>query len=309
MTLGKGLSALIPPRRNNNNQNEFQFVQETPPTVIKNEKPAKTESVYYIEIERVHPNSEQPRHNFDEKSLQELAQSIQEYGILQPLIVNKIEKDHEHGTIVEYEIISGERRWKAAKMAGLKFVPAIIREKSANDKEKLILAIIENIQREDLNSIEKAKAFQRLIEEFNLTHEEIAKKIGKSREAISNTIRLLKLPVKIQEGLLQNKITEGHARAIITIEDPLKQIWLYEEIVKKGLNVRIVEQIAKNHKVSKKKEIIMTPEFGEIKDYQDKLSKALNTKVDVFKSNNKWKVVINLYSKNDLAALIKKISN
>jgi len=311
MSLGRGLSALIPNK--NNNQNKNQSSSNEPLSNSKQSQKdflSKKENIFYIEINRIHPNPYQPRYNFSEESLKELSESIKEYGIIQPLIVSKIERSTSHGLITEYEIISGERRWRAAKMAGLSSVPAIIKE--PNNKEKLVMALIENIQREDLNSLEKAKAFKKLMEEFNFTQEHLAVHIGKSRESIANTLRLLKLPIKIQEGLAQNKITEGHARALLSITDPIKQIWLYEEILAKGLSVRSVEKLTKesnaiqNNKTSSEL-MFKSQDNSEIKKIRDEISQKLNTKVDVVKKGNQWKITLYFYSKDDIVNLTKKI--
>ncbi len=310
MSLGKGLSALIP---NKNNQNENQQPQNEIPQKLQppqEQLPSKKESIFYIETDRIHPNPYQPRYNFNEEALKELSESIKEYGIIQPLVVSKIERSTPHGLITEYEIISGERRWRAAKMAGLSSVPAIIKEPS--NKEKLVMALIENIQREDLNSLEKAKAFKKLMEEFSFTQEHLATHVGKSRESVANTLRLLKLPLKIQEGLAQNKITEGHARAILSATDPIKQIWLYEEILAKGLSVRSVERLSKesdsiqNNRTSPES-TFQSQDTSEIKKIKDEISQKFNTKVDIAKKGDQWKVTLYFYSKDEIANLTKKI--
>ena len=189
-----------------------------------------------IEISLIAPNPGQPRTTFDDEALKELATSIAEVGIIQPLTLRKIDDD-------QYQIISGERRYRAAKIAGLESVPAYIRE--ANDTELTEMALIENIQREDLNAIEIALTFKKLIEQYNLTQERLSERIGKKRTTIANFLRLLKLPAEIQLGLRDKKLDMGHARALITVSDPTLQLKLYNEILKKGLSVRQVEQLAK----------------------------------------------------------------
>ena len=189
-----------------------------------------------IEISLITPNPGQPRTTFDDEALKELAASIAEVGIIQPLTLRKIDDDR-------YQIISGERRYRAAKIAGLESVPAYIRE--ANDTELTEMALIENIQREDLNAIEIALTFKKLIEQYNLTQERLSERIGKKRTTIANFLRLLKLPAEIQLGLRDKKLDMGHARALITVSDPTLQLKLYNEILKKGLSVRQVEQLAK----------------------------------------------------------------
>lgn len=189
-----------------------------------------------IELSQIIPNPEQPRTWFDEESLEELAASIRELGIIQPLTLRKMGGD-------QYQIISGERRFRAAKMAGLSTIPAYIR--TANDSELTEMALIENIQREDLNAIEIALTFKKLIEQYNLTQEQLSSRIGKKRATIANFLRLLKLPAEVQLGLRDRRVDMGHARALLAVEDPKMQLKLYNEIIKKGLSVRQVEELAK----------------------------------------------------------------
>lgn len=189
-----------------------------------------------IELSQIIPNPEQPRTWFDEESLEELAASIRELGIIQPLTLRKMGGD-------QYQIISGERRFRAAKMAGLTTIPAYIR--TANDSELTEMALIENIQREDLNAIEIALTFKKLIEQYNLTQEQLSSRIGKKRATIANFLRLLKLPAEVQLGLRDRCVDMGHARALLAVEDPKMQLKLYNEIIKKGLSVRQVEELAK----------------------------------------------------------------
>lgn len=189
-----------------------------------------------IELSQIIPNPEQPRTWFDEESLEELAASIRELGIIQPLTLRNMGGD-------QYQIISGERRFRAAKMAGLTTIPAYIR--TANDSELTEMALIENIQREDLNAIEIALTFKKLIEQYNLTQEQLSSRIGKKRATIANFLRLLKLPAEVQLGLRDRRVDMGHARALLAVEDPKMQLKLYNEIIKKGLSVRQVEELAK----------------------------------------------------------------
>lgn len=231
-SLGRGLQSLIPPKR-------------TRLSSLTADLPAsrnKKESVFNVEIDKIKPNSRQPRQIIAETALQEMADSIKEYGILQPLIVSKIEKPTKRGRQVEYELVAGERRWRAARLAGLPHVPVIIRDSS--DDQRLELALVENVQREDLNALEEAQAYYQLYKEFNLKHEEIAKKVGKKRTTISNSLRLLNLPNKIQQALLQDKISEGHARAILMAKSQAR-ISLYQKIIKNNLSVREAEDKAR----------------------------------------------------------------
>ena len=189
-----------------------------------------------ILLSQISPNPEQPRINFDEETLEELASSIRELGIIQPLTLRKVGND-------QYQIISGERRYRAAKIAGLDAVPAYVR--TANDSEITEMALIENIQREDLNAIEVALTFKKLIEQYNLTQEQLSTRIGKKRATIANFLRLLKLPAEVQLGLRDRRVDMGHARALLAIDDPKMQLNIYNEILKKGLSVRQVEELAK----------------------------------------------------------------
>ncbi len=214
--LGRGLDSLI----------SMDALQETTPSA----------SITEISIEKITPNPDQPRTTFDKDSLDELATSIRELGIIQPLTLRKTDDD-------SYQIISGERRYRAAKMAGLETVPAYIRE--ASDTELTEMALIENIQREDLNAIEIALTFKKLIDQYKLTQERLSERVGKKRTTIANFLRLLKLPAEIQLGLRDHKLEMGHARALLSVDDAALQLKLYNETLKKGLSVREVEQLAK----------------------------------------------------------------
>jgi ParB family chromosome partitioning protein len=206
---------------------------------------ATTQGINDIDIKQITPNPDQPRTTFDNAALEELAASIRELGIIQPLTLRKIDDDN-------YQIISGERRYRAAKMAGLKTVPAYIRE--ANDTELTEMALIENIQREDLNAIEIALTFRKLIDQYNLTQERLSERIGKKRATIANFLRLLKLPAEVQLGLHDHTLDMGHARALLSLDDPKLQLKLYNETIKKGLSVRQVEQRAKQMQLDAEKE-------------------------------------------------------
>ncbi len=196
-------------------------------------------SIFWIEVEKIRPNPYQPRKEFDEHKLGDLAESIRQYGVLQPLVVTRHEVEKDDGGIaVEYELIAGERRWRASKLAGVSQVPSLIRDIKENDQIKLELAIIENVQREDLTPIERARAFSRLVQEFNFKHSQIAKRVSKSREYISNTLRLLTLPEEMQEALGIGKISEGHARSLMMLSDKSEeQTTLFKEVLAKKLTV------------------------------------------------------------------------
>ena len=190
-------------------------------------------SVFLIEVEKIRPNSQQPRTEFDLGKLKDLSESIRQYGVLQPLVVIRRETENENGISVEYELIAGERRLRASRLAGLSQVPVVIRKES-DEKTKLELAIIENLQREDLNAIDRAVAFGKLVNEFKLKHHEVATRIGKSREYVSNTIRLLMLPEEIQSGLVRGEVSEGHCRTLLALDGRLEeQMTLYRDIVEK----------------------------------------------------------------------------
>lgn len=253
--------------------------------------------VLEVDINLIDSNPHQPRLSFDKEKLEALAQSIKHHGIIQPLVVSK------NGG--RYELIAGERRYLAAKIAGLSKVPVIIRE--AEEKEKLELALAENIQRHDLNVIEEARAYKKLSDDFEMNQEEIADRVGKSRSAVANKMRLLNLPVEIQRAVIENKITEGHAKAILAIENPEKQRALFELIMKQNLTVRQAEDKTREIEVRSHKRIVnISPE---IKDLESKLMGVLGTKVKVTKSGGGGRIVIEYYSEEELNDIINKIYN
>lgn len=264
-------------------------------------------SIFWVETDKIKPNPYQPRREFEEARLQELADSIKQYGILQPLTVsrNEIIKD-DGGLLVEYELIAGERRLRASRLAGVPQVPVIIR---AGDTAlmKLELAIMENLQREDLNSVDRARAFQRLATEFKFTHAEIAKKMGKSRESISNTMRILLLPDEIIKGLEEGKITEGHTRPLLMLVDhPEEQLVLYKEIVFRKYTVREAERHARKiaYDRIRKKEYIPDPEIMELEEeFQDKLG----TRVHIDRGEVGGQIKIDYFSTQDLRAILELI--
>lgn len=291
--LGRGLSSLIPQK---NNQPVSQpNVPEADANKPDINAAGENKSVQEIEIIRVIPNPHQPRLKFDEEKLQELSNSIKEHGIIQPLIVTK--KDN------GYEIIVGERRFQAAKSAGLTKVPVIVRD--ASEQQKLELAIIENVQRHDLNSIEEAKAYLKLADEFDLSQEEIAQKVSKSRSAVANKIRLLNLPVEIQRAVIEGKITEGHAKAILAIDNPEKQRALFELILKNSLTVRQTENKTKEISVRTHKRVINVD--PEMKSIEDRLAGMLGTRVKLSKSGGGGRIIIEYYSEEELDGILKKI--
>lgn len=290
--LGRGLSSLIPKKTdlrrtsadsggnmNTENGSLYKTVNRT----------------LEVEIVKISSNPHQPRMHFDEEKLKELANSIKVHGIIQPIVATKANNG--------YEIIVGERRFQAAKLAGLKTVPIIVRD--ATEQQKLEMAIVENIQRHDLNVIEEAKAYQELAAEFDLSQEAIAQKAGKSRSAVANKIRLLNLPVEIQRALINGQITEGHAKAILAIPNLEKQRALFEMILKSNLTVRQTEDKTKEISVRTHKRVIhIDPEMKEV---ENKLVEILGTRVKVVKSGGGGKIVIEYYSQEELNNILSKI--
>ena len=256
-----------------------------------------------VKVTSIEPNREQPRKDFNEEAMGELAESMKVYGVLQPLLVQK-KGDY-------YEIIAGERRWRAAKLAGLKEVPVVIREYTK--QQTMEIALIENVQREDLNAIEEAKAYQRLIQEFELKQEEIAASVGKSRVTITISMRLLKLDERVQEMLIQNQITGGHARALLTVEDGELQYKLAGKIIAENLSVREIEKIVKS--LSKKK----NPKEKNVedesltlifRDLEERMKSAMGTKVSINrKDKNKGRVEIEYYSESELERIVELIES
>lgn len=280
--LGKGIRALL----ENMDSETTEHVEKAK---------AEVSSISMISLDGIEINPFQPRADFNEEALQELALSIKIHGIVQPVTVRKLNAS-------KYQLISGERRVRAAKLAGLKEIPAYIR--SANDQEMLEIALIENIQREDLNSIEIAIHFRRLLDECNLTHEQLADRLGKNRTTVTNFLRLLKLPPDIQNALKQKKISMGHARALINLEDPAGQIAIFKDIITKNLSVRDVEDMVRNFQNKNKdtQKTIQTSHLPyEFRKIQDDLSSALGTRV-VIKRNKagKGEIVVSFFSDDDL---------
>lgn len=271
------------------------------------------DAIFHIEVEKIKPNPFQPRKNFDEESLKELANSIREFGILQPLVVTKIEKETDFGTDVEYQLIAGERRLKAAKLIGLERVPVIVRKVDEN-KEHLELAIIENLQRADLDPMETARAYARLQDEFGLTQREIAQRLGKSREVVGNTLRLLDLPTDIQEAVSRKQINESQARLLLAVDNPVTQKNLLDEILNNNLTVRQLR--FKIQKVSRGetggenpvKTLINEAEYFEMKSIEEKLKEFLGTQVKIHKRGEGGEIVISFFSSEEIYGLIDKIN-
>lgn len=271
--LGKGLGALIP---------DEEVVEE------KN-------SIDLIDINRIKPNSKQPRKNFDEEKISNLAKSIKDNGIIQPLVLKESGND--------YEIIAGERRWRAAKLAGIKSIPAVIME--LTDQKVLEVSLIENIQREDLNPIEEALAFKRLIKEFSITQEDVSKVIGRSRTAITNTMRLLNLDKRVQQYLIEGVISEGHGRALLSLDKKDAQYEMAIRIIDNKLSVRETERLVRDILNPKVKEAVVEEENIYIKELQSRISEHFGTKVSIkTKKDNKGKIEIEYYSPEELDRIL-----
>ena len=294
--LGKGLDALIP------NSFENESVSKKAKVKSDNEnKGEKKEGEVMVNITKVEPNREQPRKNFDEDALEELAESIKQFGLLKPILV----QDRK----TYYEIIAGERRWRAAKKAGLKEVPVII--KNLTEQEIVEISLIENIQREDLNPIEEALAYKKLLTEFNLKQDEVADRVSKSRTAVTNSMRLLKLCDEVQQMIINDMISTGHARALIGIEDPEEQYAIAQRIFDEKLSVRDVEKLVKNLGKPKLKKPNDKDKSLEIiyRDIEENLKQKLSTKVAISsKGNGTGKIEIEFYSHEDLEKLIDLLS-
>lgn len=291
--LGKGLDALIPVGINEKKAKAGN---------INEGNTEKKDGEKLVNITKVEPNREQPRKNFDEDALDELAESIKQFGLLQPILVQD--------KSTYYEIIAGERRWRAAKKAGLKEIPVII--KSLTEQEIVEISLIENIQREDLNPIEEAQAYKRLLTEFNLKQDEVAERVSKSRTAVTNSMRLLKLCDDVQKMVIDNMISTGHARALISIEDEKQQYEIAKKIYEEKLNVRDVEKLVKNlNKPVKIKKTTVTDESLEAvyQDIEENLKQKLSTKVSITsKGNGAGKIEIEFYSHDDLEKIMELLS-
>lgn len=264
------------------------------------------DAIFWIEVDKIHPNPYQPRRDFDEMALRSLADSIRQYGVLQALVVTRKEVEKPDGGLAtEYELIAGERRLRAAKLAGLTQVPAQVRSGEETDLMKLELAIIENIQREDLNPVDRAKAFAKLANEFGFKHGEIGKKVGKSREYVSNTLRILMLPDEMLQALSEGKISEGHTRPLLMLADrPEERETLFKEILYKKINVRDAEQIARRIAVERARKQ-MDPEYV---DLEEKFKDTLGTRVHIETREQGGKITIDFFSKDDLLTLLDKLS-
>ena len=292
--LGKGLDILIP---NTNSGEQIKQISEAKTKVVEKvvEKIVEKPIEMHVKLSKIEPNKEQPRRNFDEDSLIELSESIKQHGIIQPIIVQE-----KNGY---YEIIAGERRWRAAKLAGLKEVPVIV--KKFTEQEILEISLIENIQRENLNPIEEAIAYKRLLNEFHLKQDEVAERVSKSRTAVTNSMRLLKLDERVQQMVIEEKLSTGHARALLGIEDTELQYQTANKVFDESLSVREVEKLVKSMYAPKKE--TKKPEINQsvYDDMSEKLKQLMGTKVQIMpKNNEKGKIEIEYYSSDELERII-----
>lgn len=266
----------------------------------------QSDSIFWVEVDKVKPNPYQPRTDFDEAGLKGLADSIRQYGVLNPLTVTRHEEERADGGIsTYYELIAGERRLRASKLAGLAQVPVVIRSKEEHDRTKLELAIIENLQREDLNAIDRARAFERLAKEFKLNNTEIAKKVGKSREYVSNSLRLLNLPEEVRQAVIDGKLSEGHARSLLMLsERPEEQHTLFRDILTRKLSVREVEKITRSIATERVRKRDPRPELTAI---ERAFSERFGTPVEIREQESGGKLIINFYSSDDLENIVAQI--
>ena len=298
--LGRGLDALFPEKTVQSKPKTVKTVKEEKKVAVDTKKSSQQETSNgerMMKISMIEPNREQPRKKFDEDALQELSESIKQYGILQPLLVSD-KKDY-------YEIVAGERRWRAAKMAGLKEVPVVVKEFST--QEIVEISLIENIQREDLNPVEEAMAYKRLIDEFHLKPDEIAERVSKSRTAVTNSMRLLKLDSRVQQMMVDEMISAGHARAILAISDPEQQYNAAMKVFDEKLSVRETEKLVKSILTpTKKKPVVSNPAEDAIyESLEEKMKGITGTRVFIHrKKNNKGKIEIEYYSRDDLDRII-----
>lgn len=328
-SLGRGLESLIPKSsseasagapRNDDKAEVLTSDKSDQPSPPKAEEVARVfyeseplpkrqmpEAIFHIEVEKVKPNPDQPRREFSEESIRELATSIREFGLLQPIVVRKIEREVPTGTEVEYELISGERRLLAAKMLGMELIPAIIRKVEAG-RERLEMAIIENLQRENLNPVEVARAFARLQDEFRMTQREIAARLGKSREAVANTMRLLDLPPYIREALEKNQITESHGRLLLTIAEPALQERLFRDLMERHLTTRELKSRVRAAKPAPRAKVepALPPE---LKILQEKLSSELGAPVEIHRHGESGRITINFYSEEELKNIVDRLAS
>ncbi|MCP6720309.1 MAG: ParB/RepB/Spo0J family partition protein [Patescibacteria group bacterium] len=264
-------------------------------SVQSHPRPVKQDAVFHIEVEKIKPNPYQPRRDFNEESLAELAQSIRELGIIQPLIVTKVEKETETGADVEYQLVAGERRLMAAKLAGLERVPAVVKQINLH-RAKLEIALVENIQRSNLNSLERARGYARLQDEFGLTQRDISTRVGKSRETVANTLRLLNLPTQIQEALAQNKINESQARTLLAISDISEQNRIFQNLLAGQVSVQGIREEQESRSADPEK-----------KYWERRLEEHFGAPVKVMRRNGKGKMVVRFHSNEEWRGILDKL--
>ena len=286
--LGRGLQSLIPSK-----------------TRLKIAEPTPHDNVFYVEVGKIFPNQNQPRSDFNDAALKELAASIKKYGVLQPLIVSKKEVESERGINITYEIIAGERRWRASKLAGVPHVPVIVKDNFDEGRVRLEVALIENLQREDLNVLEEAEAYLRLAREFGLTQKEIALRVSKSREVIANTLRLLDLPTEMKDAVRSGKLSRTQARTLLSLRDKTEQQKAYHAILSGGATVRNVEQAARDTKVGKPTTTLAYKKRYE--ELQANLSKNLGSPVMIKSTTNGGKIEIRFATLEELNTIAKTI--
>lgn len=293
-----------PPEPRSGNEAHLATAKASPPRA--------RDSIFWIELSKIEPNPYQPRRTFAAEELTSLANSIREHGILQPLLVTKVAIDRPGGLGVKYQLIAGERRWRAAKLAGLREVPVIVRLAETPEREKLELALIENVQREDLNPLERAQAFGRLVDDFGLMQREIAERIGKSREMVTNALRLLKLPEEIRSALLSNAITEGHARSLLALEEnPGEQRKLFGQIRTANLSVRETElavRAAAGLPLMRQRRPRRGGLDPDARELERRLEELFGTRVKLTKKGEQGKIVVEFYSAEELEGILNRIA-
>lgn len=298
--LGKGLDALFGDAEVTLSTKTVKEEKSAPPKVEESKKQiddnkSDENGIRYIDINDIKPNENQPRKTFDEEKLQELAASIETHGLIQPVVLRKVKKG--------YEIVAGERRWRAARIVGIKEIPCIVKE--LTDEENMLLAIIENMQREDLNPIEEAEGINQMIDTYGLTQEQVSKSVGKSRPYIANSLRLLKLTEAVRKYVSDGELSAGHARALAAISDEKKQIALADDAVKEGMSVRQIEKLAQENKTGRTKpKARARAKNADVIRVEEDLKEVLGTKVNLNQRGKKGKIEIEFYSKEDLERLI-----
>lgn len=299
--LGRGLASLIPDKKEDRITAQAKNIWsggQVSGTGQGSVAQDDIEAITFIPLNKISANPYQPREHFAHGDLEDLISSIKEHGILQPLVVApKGDK---------FELIAGERRWRAAQFLELDKVPAIVRD--VTEQEQLELSLIENIQRQNLNSIEEARAYQRLIDEFNLTQEQVAKRVGKSRAKVANTLRFLHLPAEIQQWLAEGKLTEGHAKILLEIDNPKKQLTIAKRILRQQLTVRDTKEVVSNSGSVKVKSHVRQMGSGKYKAWEDNLQSVLGTKVHIDDKKGKGRIVIEYYSDEELRDLVDRLS-